>query len=302
MFVVDCGSSDHISSNLSLFTSYSSMAALCYITMPNGQQTLVTHTGTVTLSPYIILNHVSYAPYFRFNLLSTSKLASQLSASVIFTSQMCILQVPLLRKFLILGRARGGLYLTYPAALTKCSTLYASCNSVSSNTVNKSAALFDLWHDRLGHVSLARMKHFLRSFHNVPSVCHICPQAKQHKRSFQNGFIKSSHIFELLHADIWVPFHCTTYNGFKYFLSIVDDFSCAIWVHLLASKGNAFPMLRAFILFSERQFQTPVEVITSDNGLEFCDHTASQFFFVSKDILHQTTCVATPQQKTQTSS
>lgn len=134
MFVVDCGSSDHISSNLSLFTSNSSMVAPCYITMPNGQQTLVTHTGTVTLSPDIILNHVSYAPYFRFNLLSTSKLASQLSASVIFTSQMCILQVPLLRKFLILGRAHGGLYLTYPAALTKCSTLDASCNSVSSNT------------------------------------------------------------------------------------------------------------------------------------------------------------------------
>jgi len=57
--------------------------------------------------------------------------------------------------------------------------------------------------------------------------------------------------FELIHVDIWGPYPHKTYNVFQYFLTIVDDYSRATWVHLMAHKSNAFPLLKAFIIFVE---------------------------------------------------
>ena len=56
-------------------------------------------------------------------------------------------------------------------------------------------------------------------------------------------------MFELLHIDIWGPYRIATYDGFKLFLSIVDDFSRATWVLLLSHKSCAFSMLEAFIAY-----------------------------------------------------
>ena len=86
-----------------------------------------------------------------------------------------------------------------------------------------------------------------------------------------------------------------THGHHRYFLTIVDDCSKATWVHLMAHKSNAFPLLRAFLISVETQFDATVKVIRSDNGLEFKDKTALDFY-KEKGIIHQTSCVDTPQQ------
>jgi len=58
--------------------------------------------------------------------------------------------------------------------------------------------------------------------------------------------------FELLQVDIWGPYPQKTYNGSQYFLRIVDDYSRKTWVHLMAHKSIAFPLLRAFVSFIEQ--------------------------------------------------
>ena len=88
-------------------------------------------------------------------------------------------------------------------------------------------------------------------------------------------------------------YRCTTYDGYKYFLTIVDDYSRATWMHLMSSKSNAFPLLQSFILFVEKQFGISVKAIRSDNESEFQDKTAIQFY-TSKGIIHQKSCVDTP--------
>lgn len=51
--------------------------------------------------------------------------------------------------------------------------------------------------------------------------------------------------------------------------------------------------LQKFIAFVERQFERKVKTIRSDNGSEFiCMHE----FFRDKGIIHETSCVGTPQQ------
>jgi len=66
-------------------------------------------------------------------------------------------------------------------------------------------------------------------------------------------------------------------------------------VHLLAHKSNAFPPLKAFSTFVEKQFGTTIKIIRTDNGLEFKDNSALEFY-KDRDIVHQTSCVDTSQQ------
>ena len=127
------------------------------------------------------------------------------------------------------------------------------------------------------------------------SICQVCHYAKQHKQSFPASTSCTTHLFELIHVDLWGPYPHSTYNGYKYFLTIVDDYSRAIWTHLLATKSNAFPILKSFITFVQTQFQTTIKTIRSDNGMEFYD-TAAIAFYTSHGIVHQTSCTATPQQ------
>ena len=95
--------------------------------------------------------------------------------------------------------------------------------------------------------------------------------------------------------DIWGLHPFCTYNDYKFFLTIVDDFSRATWVHLLSHKSNATALLQAFIIFVEKQYDANVKTVRSDNGLEFHSGHIQQFYR-EKGIEIQATCVDTPQQ------
>lgn len=77
------------------------------------------------------------------------------------------------------------------------------------------------------------------------------------------------------------------------FLTILDDFSRALWIYLLPNKQVAPETLKNFITLVERQFCKQVKSIRSDNGTEFICLTQ---YFRTKGIIHETSCVGTPQQ------
>lgn len=113
---------------------------------------------------------------------------------------------------------------------------------------------------------------------------------------FSIKFYQVQFYIELIHIDTWGPYKTATYDGFKYFLTIVDDFSKGTWTYLLSTKSNIFSVLKSFLLMVERQFNTKVKVIRSDNALELGTSIMTSEFFKSQEILHQTSCVGTPQQ------
>ena len=150
---------------------------------------------------------------------------------------------------------------------------------------------------RLGHIShdrhqcIAATFPFI-SFKNVKIPCDTCRFAKQRKLPHCSSLTKTSHIFEILHADIWGPFSHTSILGHKFFLTLVDDFSRFTWVILMKSKSETRKHLTQFISFIETQFSTKLKCLRSDNGAEFL----MQDFFLNKGIVHQRSCVETPQQ------
>jgi len=98
--------------------------------------------------------------------------------------------------------------------------------------------------------------------------------------------------FDLIHMDLWGPFSQSSVHGHKYFLTIVDDFSHYTWIVLLKTKGDVHIHVQNFVSLIENQFHLSIKCIRSDNGPEFLQKD----FFASKGILHQTSCIYTPQQ------
>ncbi|GJW21020.1 ribonuclease H-like domain-containing protein, partial [Tanacetum coccineum] len=57
----------------------------------------------------------------------------------------------------------------------------------------------------------------------------VCHMAKNTRELFPLSDHKSKSLGELVHLDLWGPYRVPIREGFKYFLTIVDDYSRAIW-------------------------------------------------------------------------
>jgi len=127
---------------------------------------------------------------------------------------------------------------------------------------------------------------------HVNEICDVCHLSKQRKLSYLPSLNKASKIFELIYLDIWGPYSKQFVHGGKYFLTILVDFSCYTWTNLLKFKAEVQSNVEHFINFVETQFEIKVKNICFDNGHEF----SLKYFMASKGILHQTSCIETPQQ------
>ena len=104
-----------------------------------------------------------------------------------------------------------------------------SCTLPSVYSSFPNTCIEHMWHSRLGHVPFAKM----RSISSIPIrfapkqsfTCTICPMVKQARLPFPISTTFSSKPFDHLHLDLWGPYHMPTHDHYKYFLTIVDDFS-----------------------------------------------------------------------------
>ena len=154
----------------------------------------------------------------------------------------------------------------------------------------------DLWHFRLGNPSVERLLLLKQSYPFLTTdkefVCDTCHHSKQKKLSFPGNDSHSSCVFALIHVDIWGHCNVTSLNGYKYFLTIVDDHSRFFWIFLMHSKAETQIHLKNFVVIVDKLFDTKVKMIRSDNDLEFI----MRQFYDETGIVHQTSCVETPQQ------
>ena len=84
-------------------------------------------------------------------------------------------------------------------------------------------------------------------------------------------------------------------NGFKYFVTFVDDFFCVTWLNLMKSCYEFFFHFSSFCAEIQTQFHVSVQTLRSDNAKEYLSEPF-QSFMLQHEILHQTSCVDTPSQ------
>ncbi|KAK9690007.1 hypothetical protein RND81_09G098300 [Saponaria officinalis] len=208
-WILDSGSTDHMCANRSLFSCLKNISKPYTISLPNGQIVTINSVGTVPITSDIILSDVLYVPCFKFNLLSVAKLARHYNSTITSTSDACFMQGSSLKKPLMLGRNNRDLFLMQSdVSLTKTSANNKDHVASSSHLASVSTDNTALWHNRLGHLPMYKLR--LLDVFNASSAsnasdinaCYICAKSRQHRLSFPNSFTSTFSAFELIHIDV----------------------------------------------------------------------------------------------------
>ena len=279
--ILDTGASHHMTGDQSLLTE-DEIISPCSVAFADGNRTLAVRMGSLRLSEKLVLHQVLYVPDLKCTLISVAKLLKQTNCLALFTDSICVIQDRFSRILIGAGKERDGVYY-----LTEVVSAKSHRASLSSDQV--------LWHRRLGHPSFTVLSDlfFISSKSAGSSHCDTCFRAKQTREIFYDSMNKTTDCFSLIHVDVWGPYRIPSSCGAVYFLTIVDDFSRAVWTFLLLEKSEVQTTLKTFIQYADKQFNKPVRMVRSDNGTEFMVLSS---YFKDNGIVHQTSCVGTPQQ------
>lgn len=308
-WIIDSGASDHITGTFECLIEPERSKKEPKLNLPTGDTSLITHCGKVMLANNLKLENVLFVPSFKHNLLSVQKLIKDTGCKVEFHKSYCVILDPDNSKIKGIGKAVSGLYYLVNAEMSKIMKMMNTSN-VKAMSASSSLQMPDiisdapkssntiLWHQRLGHAPLAKLKKIeqLKGLdeHNT-DICLTCPMAKFTKLPYQLSESRAAEVFDLVHIDIWGPYKVNTRGNHRYFLTMVDDHSRVSWIHLLKLKSEAYNAIQKFVNMAKTQFNKAVKTIRSNNALEFDDKQCRPFF-ENLGITHQTSCVDRPQQ------
>ncbi|CAI7770050.1 unnamed protein product, partial [Closterium sp. NIES-54] len=181
-----------------------------------------------------------------------------------------------------------------------------SCRLLSHQTL--------LWHHRLGHPSLPRLRGMAscvlisglpRSLPPLPPgpapTCVPCVEGRQRAAPHSSEFPPTVAPLQTLHMDVWGPARVRGQGHERYFLLLVDDYSRYTTVFPLRSKGDVTEVLidwiRAACLQLRESFGSdfPVLRLHSDRGGEFSSALLGAFCR-AQGIRQTFTIPASPQQ------
>ncbi|CAI7791449.1 unnamed protein product [Closterium sp. NIES-54] len=181
-----------------------------------------------------------------------------------------------------------------------------SCRLLSHQTL--------LWHHRLGHPSLPRLRGMAsrvlvsglpRSLPPLPPgpapTCVPCVEGRQRAAPHSSQFPPAEAPLQTLHMDVWGPARVRGQGHERYFLLVVDHYSCYTTVFPLRSKGDVTEVLidciRAARLQLRESFGSdfPVLRLHSDRGGEFSSARLGAFC-CAQGIRQTFTLPASPQQ------
>ncbi|CAI7873744.1 unnamed protein product [Closterium sp. NIES-53] len=153
-----------------------------------------------------------------------------------------------------------------------------SCRPLSHNTL--------LWHHRLGHPSLPRLRGMAsrtlvsglpRSLPPLPPgpapTCVPRVEGRQRAAPHSSTFPPTEAPLQTLHMDVWGPARVRGQGHERYFLLVVDDYSRYTTVFPLRSKGDVTKVLIDWIRAARRQLSEsfgsdlPVLRLHSDRGV-----------------------------------
>ncbi|CAI7793827.1 unnamed protein product [Closterium sp. NIES-54] len=194
------------------------------------------------------------------------------------------------------------------AAVSRPSTASApcSCRPLAHETL--------LWHHRLGHPSLPRLRGMAsralvsglpRSLPPLPlgptPTCVPCVEGRQRAAPHSSSFPPTEAPLQTLHMDVWGPARVRGQGHERYFLLVVDDYSRYTTVFPLRSKDEVPEVLIDWIRGARRQLNEsfgsdlPILRLHSNRGGEFSSDLLRAFCHL-EGIRQTFTLPASPQQ------
>lgn len=238
----------------------------------------------------ITVKNVLCIPDLTTNLLSVSQLIEN-GNRVTFHKEICLIRNQQ-NELIGLAELVHGVY----RLNIKSASLLAALTKTTSVMV---------WHRRLGHINsrdLNIMKNGAvegleyKERADISKLnCTVCCEGKQSRLPFPSSSNRSENVLDIVHADVCGPMETRSIGLSRYFLLFVDDYSRMSFVYFLKTKDEVFKYFKEFRTMVEKQKNTSIKIIRSDNGSEFCSNEMSNYL-KQTGIVHQRTNPYTPQQ------
>ena len=129
-------------------------------------------------------------------------------------------------------------------------------NSVNSAERNNNMSQNEKWHRMLGHVNFGYLNTLSKQklltgipyeFETEFMKCKTWIENKMSNLPFNNNRTRAREILEIVHTDVCGPFKTIEFNGEKYFVSFIDNYSKIAKIYCIKSKDEAFNCLVQFI-------------------------------------------------------
>jgi len=200
----------------------------------------------------LVLNNALYVPTIRRNLISVPSLAL-LGYTCVFGQNVVI---KINGNFICSGNLSNGLYLVNPTVLEIHNSEISDKSLKRKRHLPKSTS--KLWHLRLGHINLKRIDRLVKSgvlpsFEVEPiSICQSCLEGKMTKRPFSSKGNRAQGLLDLVHTDVCGPMSIRAREGYRYFVTFIDDYSRYGYTYLLRHKSETFDRFKEFKAEAEK--------------------------------------------------
>jgi hypothetical protein len=253
--------------------------------------------GSVVI-PHLSLFNIYLISKLRLNLASVGQLCDSGDYLVIFFFFFCCVQDLQSQKLIGTGRRENELYILDELKVSVATTAATTTIDLSFFCLSHSSSSFYLWHSRLGHVLSSRLR-FLASTGALGNLqpcdisdCSGCKLAKFYVLPFHRSIFVSSSPFELIHSDVWGPFHVSTKEGSRYYVSFINDHTRYCWVYLMKRHFKFFEIYTAFRALVKTQHFVVIKCFRCDLEGEYTYNKFCELFALDETI-HQTLCTYT---------
>jgi transposase InsO family protein len=127
-------------------------------------------------------------------------------------------------------------------------------------------------------------------------LCSACQARKQVAIHHPlKTMLSTSKPLQLLHMDLFGPTSYKSIGGNLYCLIIIDDYSCYTWTLFLGDKSEIPKIFKIFPRRAQREYNSPIVKIRSDNGSEFKNMNIEDWCD-KEGVKHEFSATYTPQQ------
>ncbi|KAF7778932.1 hypothetical protein Agabi119p4_3277 [Agaricus bisporus var. burnettii] len=274
--LLDSGASDHCFVNKQSFITYNSIipprqgnsAGKGSTFVINGAGEAEVYAPLNGALARIVLSGALHTPHLRSNLISVSKLVSR-GSSVSFEGNTAIVRNSA-RNVALVAVKENGLYVV-PSSDVHANAVQAKGRAVP----------IDIWHRRLGHISIEVVKRMLKGNlvdglnvvgpMELEGLCEDCIFGKHTSHPYTGHATIETQPLQRVYIDIWGPSPVQSAGGAKYFMLIVDGATSYRKLYFLTTK-SADATLEAFKEFhreAERQTGRTLKEVRLDMGREW---------------------------------
>ncbi|MBW0535465.1 hypothetical protein O181_075180 [Austropuccinia psidii MF-1] len=248
--VIDSAATHHMFNDKSLFTNLVLCAPFVVSTGDPTSNLCAEGKGTVSLlisGKLLRLKNCLYIPRISHNLISMIQLLEEL--------------IVIER----LAKERFKLVINHETTIT--GQIINGLMSVTHEEPKALMSIGDVWHHRLGHPSNQAVKTL--GLPPLSAACETCMLGKSTLLPFSSSFEKVDQPLECVHVDLVGPITPESISGFRYFLTIVDQFTSFKTVRFLKTKSEAFNEFLEWKTHAENLHSLKIKKLVSDKGGEF---------------------------------